>query len=155
MLFRSLLGRSAFPPIGDLPYLLTLPSYGFYWFILPEQAEAPRWHETMPQPLPEFVTLVMRDSWPSLTSGREAQELSTNVLPAFVGQQRWFAAKDDRIARAKLAVVGEVGDSGNTYLLLKAELDLASGSDSQDYFIPLGLSWEEEAGTTEIGRAHV
>ncbi len=32
----ELLGRSPFPPIGDLPYLLTLPGYGFYWFVLPE-----------------------------------------------------------------------------------------------------------------------
>src|SRR3712207_4149667 len=25
-------GGSPFPPIGDLPYFLTLPAYGFYWF---------------------------------------------------------------------------------------------------------------------------
>ena len=31
--------RRRFPPIGDLPYLLTLPAYGFYWF---ELASAPR-----------------------------------------------------------------------------------------------------------------
>jgi maltose alpha-D-glucosyltransferase / alpha-amylase len=144
----ELLGRSAFPPIGDLPYLLTLPSYGFYWFILPEEAEAPHWHETIPQPLPEFVTLVMRDSWRSLTSGREAQELSTDVLPAFIAKQRWFAAKDNRIARARLVILGEVGDARSGYLLLRAEIELASGGESQDYLIPLGLSWEEEAGTT-------
>jgi len=24
----------AFPPIGELNYLLTLPGHGFYWFIL-------------------------------------------------------------------------------------------------------------------------
>jgi len=23
-----------FPPIGELPYLLTLPGHGFYWFSL-------------------------------------------------------------------------------------------------------------------------
>ena len=29
---------SPFPPIGELPYLLTLPGHGFYWFqiILPD-----------------------------------------------------------------------------------------------------------------------
>ena len=27
---------SLFPPIGQLTYLLTLPPYGFYWFILGE-----------------------------------------------------------------------------------------------------------------------
>jgi len=27
-----MLGGVEFPPIGDLPYLLTLAGYGFYWF---------------------------------------------------------------------------------------------------------------------------
>jgi maltose alpha-D-glucosyltransferase/alpha-amylase len=30
----ELLGRTPFPPIGDLPYLLTLGGHGFYWFRL-------------------------------------------------------------------------------------------------------------------------
>jgi maltose alpha-D-glucosyltransferase/alpha-amylase len=29
------MGGVTFPPIGDLPYLLTLPGHGFYWFQLP------------------------------------------------------------------------------------------------------------------------
>ena len=41
----ELLGRSAFPPIGELPYLLTLPGYGFYWFRLSREAQAPPWHD--------------------------------------------------------------------------------------------------------------
>ena len=30
------LGRVPFPPIGDLPYFVTLLPYGFYWFTLHE-----------------------------------------------------------------------------------------------------------------------
>jgi maltose alpha-D-glucosyltransferase/alpha-amylase len=30
----ELLGGVPFPPIGELPYLLTLSGYGFYWFRL-------------------------------------------------------------------------------------------------------------------------
>ncbi|MFP5405530.1 MAG: maltose alpha-D-glucosyltransferase, partial [Gammaproteobacteria bacterium] len=30
----ELLGRTPFPPIGELPYLLTIPAHGFYWFRL-------------------------------------------------------------------------------------------------------------------------
>jgi maltose alpha-D-glucosyltransferase/alpha-amylase len=40
----ELLGGVPFPPIGELPYLLTLGGYGFYWFRLtapPEEATAP------------------------------------------------------------------------------------------------------------------
>jgi maltose alpha-D-glucosyltransferase/alpha-amylase len=35
-----LFGRSRFPRIGQLPYLLTLASRGFYWFALVEGEEA-------------------------------------------------------------------------------------------------------------------
>ena len=34
----ELLGGARFPQIGELPYLLTLSGYGFYWFRLPSTA---------------------------------------------------------------------------------------------------------------------
>ena len=43
----ELTGRSAFPPVGDLPYMLTLPAYGFYWFALSAEEETPSWHESL------------------------------------------------------------------------------------------------------------
>jgi maltose alpha-D-glucosyltransferase / alpha-amylase len=33
------MGGVTFPPIGELPYLLTLPGHGFYWFQLPSPRE--------------------------------------------------------------------------------------------------------------------
>jgi maltose alpha-D-glucosyltransferase / alpha-amylase len=33
------MGGVTFPPIGELPYLLTLPGHGFYWFQLPAPKE--------------------------------------------------------------------------------------------------------------------
>ncbi|MCZ7654802.1 MAG: alpha-glucosidase C-terminal domain-containing protein [Rhodocyclaceae bacterium] len=41
----ELLGRTAFPPIGELPYLLTLKGYGYYGFRLATDVEVPYWHE--------------------------------------------------------------------------------------------------------------
>ena len=38
----ELLGRAPFPPVGELPYLLTLPGHGFYWFQLPAAREEDR-----------------------------------------------------------------------------------------------------------------
>jgi maltose alpha-D-glucosyltransferase / alpha-amylase len=35
----ELLGRVPFPPIGELPYFVTLPPYDFFWFDLVETAE--------------------------------------------------------------------------------------------------------------------
>src|SRR6201986_5534040 len=41
---------SPFPPIGQLPYLLTLPPHGFYWFILVKEGEWAAWHTPAPEP---------------------------------------------------------------------------------------------------------
>src|SRR4029450_1046430 len=45
-------GGSLFPPIGQLTYLLTLSPFGFYWFILARESEAPSWHSPAPGPRP-------------------------------------------------------------------------------------------------------
>ena len=34
MIPEEMLGRSRFPPIGELPYLLTMAPRGFFWFQL-------------------------------------------------------------------------------------------------------------------------
>ncbi|WP_426757665.1 alpha-glucosidase C-terminal domain-containing protein, partial [Pseudomonas aeruginosa] len=56
----EMLGGSAFPPIGQLPFLLTLPPYGFYWFLLADKDQMPSWHVEPAQSLPEFTTLVLK-----------------------------------------------------------------------------------------------
>ena len=33
----ELLGRISFPPIGELPYFITLDAYGFFWFELADE----------------------------------------------------------------------------------------------------------------------
>ncbi|MCB0925889.1 MAG: alpha-glucosidase C-terminal domain-containing protein, partial [Mycobacterium sp.] len=35
----ELFGRVPFPPIGELPYFVTLPPYGFYWFSLVDEID--------------------------------------------------------------------------------------------------------------------
>src|SRR5262249_14419089 len=49
----ELLGRTSFPPIGELPYLITLAPYGFYWFKLTEKQSV----TPAPVIVPEFETL--------------------------------------------------------------------------------------------------
>ncbi|HYY15339.1 MAG TPA: alpha-glucosidase C-terminal domain-containing protein, partial [Gammaproteobacteria bacterium] len=60
----EMMGRTSFPPIGDLPYLLTLPGHGFYWFLLATEAEAPPWHQELPTPL-ELPVMVLFSVWRS------------------------------------------------------------------------------------------
>ncbi len=143
----ELLGRSSFPPIGDLPYLITLPAYGFHWFVLAEAAAVPHWHEETPPPLPEFMTLVLREGWLPALTGREGQELEKRVLPAYFTQQRWFGAKDDGIAEARIRAMNELAGVPGNPLLLQVEVTLAKSRDTQRYLLPVALSWSEEAGS--------
>src|SRR4030095_5237217 len=65
----EMLGRTPFPPIGELPYLLTLASYGFYWFRLAEEAPMPSWHQEGVA-LQDRPVLVLFDGWTSLFKER-------------------------------------------------------------------------------------
>ena len=70
----ELSGGSLFPPIGQLTYLLTLPPYGFYWFLLAAESGPPAWRTPAPEPMPEYITLVTRsriaDALPHPTAPR-------------------------------------------------------------------------------------
>jgi maltose alpha-D-glucosyltransferase/alpha-amylase len=137
----ELLGRSAFPPIGELPYFITLPGYGFYWFLLAEEAEAPNWHEPYTQPLPEFRTLVFTGGWPTIFEGAGARTLWSTILPEYLPNQRWFAAKGTAIERVALADAVEIVDQQDDFLLGCIDVHLVGGV-HQKYLLPLAIAWE-------------
>jgi len=137
----ELTGRSSFPPIGDLPYLVTLPAYGFYWFQLADETEAPRWHQQVPEILPEFITLTTRDgSIKNALAGREGQQFEAEALPRFLELQRWFGAKDQTIESADLEPLAEFPDA--RFALATCNVKL--GDEEQRYFLPLSARWGEE-----------
>ncbi len=137
----ELSGASAFPPVGDLPYLVTLPAYGFYWFLLAEEAEAPRWHQPAQDILPEFVTLTTRDGRVSTAlSGREKQLLEQDILSKFLPLQRWFLSERGPISEISLSNLAETADGRHAITAVK----VASGGESRDYLLPLSALWGEE-----------
>ncbi|WP_141290506.1 maltose alpha-D-glucosyltransferase, partial [Ideonella azotifigens] len=103
----EMIGRTPFPPVSDLPYLLTLPAYGFFWFRLAENAPVPAWHTT---PLSDDrPLLVMFDGWRSLfpeqvlpsrtgLAQKIRARLENDTLPRYIEGQRWYAAHGEAIA---------------------------------------------------------
>ncbi|MBO0735315.1 MAG: maltose alpha-D-glucosyltransferase, partial [Alphaproteobacteria bacterium] len=141
----ELLGRSAFPPIGELPYLLTLQGYSFFWFeLLPLAVETASVHTP-----PEFFTLVMPRGWSDLFRQPNLPQLESDVIPSFLPRQRWFGAKDEQVrsavmlARGELARPAEEGAGPETFLAGAIEIQLAHG-DRQRYFLPLSTMWSSE-----------
>ena len=138
----ELTGQSPFPPVGALPYLLTLPAYGFYWFILTEASEAPRWHMPAVQVLPEFLTLTTRDGRISTAlAGREGGDFTRETLPRFLPLQRWFAGKGRSLGPVTLHRLAEL-DEGR-HMLAVAQVDVDGAP--QRYLLPLAADWGDDA----------
>ena len=140
----EILGRSAFPPIGDLPYFITLPAYGFYSFLLAEAAEAPTWHEPYVTPLPEYQTLLVSADWPLVLTGRNAELLASRVLPEFLSLQRWYGNKGADVVTVIFAdhahMVTDAGDSAIAFI------DVSQPeTPSHRYSLPLAIAWETDS----------
>src|SRR6202162_2639959 len=147
----EMLGRTAFPPIGELPYLLTMSAYGFFWFRLTTDAEVPSWHEQIVS-IDERPVLVLFDGWTSLFRERVVPwrigiaektrlQFETDTLPRYIETQRWYAAKGARLDRARIADHLLWQEGKTTWLV--ALLDLECADERTSYFMPLALAWEE------------
>ncbi len=130
----EMLSQSTFPTIGALPYLLTLPPYGFWWFRLTEPLPQ---EQTLAIPYSELNTLVMPKGWESLSQGAARRILETQALPQFLLRQRWYKAKD--AAPPQVEVVHSFTMDEYRLLLVAAT---PPGGMRQHYFLALGIAWE-------------
>jgi maltose alpha-D-glucosyltransferase/alpha-amylase len=158
----ELLGRAAFPPIGELPYLLTLPGYSFYWFRLSREAEAPPWHDERAA-REDLPVLVLIEGWSSffpdrvapwrasLASGLRAQ-LEGRVVAGFLATQRWAAPAAVVLGEVPAARgAGLAGATLTDWCLPQADLErwlvaifaIHSGAQAGEYFVPLAIAIED------------
>ncbi|MBA1200638.1 maltose alpha-D-glucosyltransferase [Pseudomonas capeferrum] len=141
----EMLGGSAFPPIGQLPFLLTLPPYGFYWFLLASRERMPSWHSEPSESLPELTTLVLRKRMEELLQAPSRDILENTILPQYLPKRRWFAGKEVGIDKVRLTYGVRFGTATNPVLL--AELEVQGGGQTSHYQLPFGLLAEEHITT--------
>jgi maltose alpha-D-glucosyltransferase/alpha-amylase len=152
----EVLGHTAFPPIGELPYLLTLKGYGYYGFRLATDVEVPYWHEEH-RARHELPVLVMTEGWTTFAGGkalagtvkravatRTRDQLQREVLVPYLARKRWFAAKGREIQRIDVIEQGEWNSSYGIWLMTLLEVHCA-GIEPQTYFLPLAIAWEDDA----------
>ncbi|MCF6780833.1 maltose alpha-D-glucosyltransferase [Stutzerimonas stutzeri] len=139
----EMVGGSAFPPIGQLPYLLTLPPYGFYWFQLAPTNQMPSWHQAPVDVMPDFQTLVFKrlDTLDSTCK----RTLENHSLPAYLPKRRWFASKGAPIDSIKICYSVPFGNPQRPVLF--SEIAVESGGNTDLYQLPLGFLPESEFGT--------
>jgi len=132
---QEMLGRISFPRIGQLPYLVTLPPYGFFWFQLNEEVSGVE-ESRLPR---EISTLVAGATLQSLVSGWTLRMLEHDVLPGFIPHRRWFADKDMKKPAIKVSCAVPV-EHGNDRFLVTV-VDIAGGPHTSRYALPLTIRW--------------
>jgi maltose alpha-D-glucosyltransferase/alpha-amylase len=140
----EMLGGNAFPPIGQLNFLLTLAPYGFYWFVLAAENQMPSWHVEPAQSLPDFTTLVLKKRMEELLEAparvrwsRHLAELAAKP-PLVRRQGRGHRAGPSGLRRAFRRCQHPV---------LLSEIEVTSGGQTSRYQLPFGFIAEDQVGT--------
>jgi maltose alpha-D-glucosyltransferase/alpha-amylase len=138
----EMIGRSRFPMIGDLPYLLTLSPYGFYWFQLESsdaKTDMPTHAVEMPL-VPDYITLVVTTGPETLVHGRNKTFLDRNILPQFLPTQRWYPEKDRKLHEVDTILLGILGETPrHRHILSIVSEKFETGT--QNFFLPMGVEW--------------
>ena len=153
----EMFGRTAFPPIGELPYFVTLGPYAFYWFSLERQKS-----EAIRELAGARPTLTYRDSWLELLGESRRAELEA-ILPRYLMEQRWFRSKAARITGAEIVDVIPVAHAKGESRLCIVEVTYLD-ADAERYLLPLSytdgrraqdlLAYDSAAVVASLGRAN-
>ena len=133
----EMLGRTHFPAIGELPYMITLAPYGFYWFQLQERDKS---EPAAPSIVPEFETLVVPvgATWVSLARTRSVFEC--DVLPGHLARSRWYplhAASAIHPTLTSAIPFCDIGDNRPWLAFFEATEDEARTR----YVLPMQIEW--------------
>ncbi len=139
----ELFGQTAFPPIGELPYLLTLGPYAFYWLSL----EQSRTEVTTEQRV--LPSLSVDGSWTALVERWNVRPQLDRILPTVLRSRRWFGAKGRTVTAAgiddyveiPLASVSTPGDElapNQSVYVTFIRVDYLEG-ESSTYVLPLAF----------------
>jgi maltose alpha-D-glucosyltransferase / alpha-amylase len=134
----EMLGRTTFPDIGELPYLVTLGPYGFYWFSLKEKPVSPN---VAPAIVPDFQTLVIPAGSTIATLPRTKAVFERDVLPSFLARSRWFPERSARAISTHVTGVVPLSSEAQSrpwLVLFEATLHGEAGG----YSMPVRIVWD-------------
>jgi maltose alpha-D-glucosyltransferase/alpha-amylase len=119
----ELFGNSAFPGIGELPYLLTLGPYGFYWFRLAHAGERPQLPpRSKPRVQEDVPVLTLEGRRADATSAPVLEAMESSLLIRFLLEQPWFDGSARTPRSARVAEVIPVALGGECAALARLDV---------------------------------
>jgi maltose alpha-D-glucosyltransferase/alpha-amylase len=145
----EMLGQTEFPRIGELPYFLTLPGYGFYWFQL-QEAHTSITARTAPltDERAQVPALFAGVVWDSLLDGSMRLIVEKQALVPFLQRQRWFGGKARAIAGVRFVDWMPLRRGAHPSFLTLIEAQYRDGA-RERYVLPLAMASGSEAERIE------
>jgi maltose alpha-D-glucosyltransferase/alpha-amylase len=130
----ELFGRTPFPAIGELPYLLTLGPHTFYWFSLERPVTRAA---SEPEP-PVRTALAAPDGWEALVERRD--RALTDALGTYLRGRRWFGGKGRRVRSVAIEHAARLplADGASAHIVL-LRLEYVEG-DPEVYALPVAYA---------------
>jgi maltose alpha-D-glucosyltransferase / alpha-amylase len=142
----EMFGQSAFPPIGESPYSISLGPHSFYWFSIQSQAVSAPNLVGAPTESPTPV-LSVRGRWEALFDRQSRHRLADTLLD-YARDRRWFGGKARNILSAEVLDAVPMPFSGSTAYLTLLRVDYSQG-EPETYFVPVAYANEEVASQLE------
>jgi maltose alpha-D-glucosyltransferase/alpha-amylase len=138
----ELFGGTEFPPIGELPYFITLGPHTFYWFSIEPQSTVQETIE-ITSLVSQLPLLNVAETWKSLLHGK-AKAVLEEILPKYLKMRRWFKGKARKIRSARVLEVIPMPNFSATAHITLVQVDYKEG-DPEIYLLPIAAAVEDHA----------
>ncbi len=138
----EMFGRISFPPIGELPYFVTLGPHSFFFFAL-EPHRIQSILATNGDQSTDLPVLVTRTNWKSFFKVSNRPQLA-EILPGVLKSFRWFGGKARTVRSVEFVDVVPMAYEHSTAYITLIRVNYSEGS-SQTYVLPIAYAEGEHA----------
>jgi maltose alpha-D-glucosyltransferase / alpha-amylase len=135
----ELFGRTTFPAISDLPYLMTLGPHMFAWFSL-EAAEA---GAAAPSVQYQIPAIELTSSLDHFLQSNHREQLE-RALPNYLPLCRWFRSKAHKIRSCRIVDSIPLQEDNGGPLLALVDVEFVD-SEPETYLLPVALALHDAA----------
>ncbi|MFB0505685.1 MAG: maltose alpha-D-glucosyltransferase [Thermodesulfobacteriota bacterium] len=138
----ELFGGTRFPPIGELPYFITLGPHTFYWFSIEPQTTVQEMYEAI-SAADQLPLLTVAGTWWEILHGDARADLE-KMLPDYLKMRRWFRGKARRIRSARILEDLPIANTSSRADITLVQVDYVEG-DPEIYLLPITFTTGEHA----------
>ena len=133
---EEVFGRTIFPIIKDVPYMITMGPYDYFWLLLGKNREEIGIVEE------RVPSMKLKKSWEAVFSGKARQVLEEKLFPRYLIHCRWFASKTRRINSTEIVEDIPIRTESFQAHILILRVKFSEGSEEL-YLLPISFTLKQ------------